>query len=203
MDIICHGVPSPLFFRKWMDDIKLRYGENIKEFSFRHKDYEGKRSVFETKVVYDSKVVYENNYKSPYYYSFVNEDSYRESCYSCRYATEKRIGDITIGDCDSWREYPDFYPDVAKSTILINSDKGFRLWNEFCQCFTTENLDYKKECYSNHQLRRPSVRKPVRDRLYVDMKTIPWDEMTRKYAYRKGNIVRRILVNLIKIVKRR
>lgn len=202
IDIICHGVPSPLFFRKWLENVKRKYGYDIQEFSFRHKDYEGKRSVFETKIVYDAKVVYEANYKSPYYYSFVNENSYRESCYTCQYATEKRLGDITIGDCDSWRAYPDFYPEVAKSSILINSSKGLRLWSELRQYFTTCDMDYDKECWINHQLRRPSVRKPIRDRLYADIKTESWNGIVQKYTYRKGNIVKRILINLMKIAKK-
>jgi len=102
IDIICHGVPSPQFFNRWIQEIKSKYGENPIQLLFRHKDDRKNRlSAFETKIVYETKTVYEAAYNSPYYLSFIRADSYRECCYRCKYAQESRVGDISIGDCDS------------------------------------------------------------------------------------------------------
>ncbi len=199
IDIICHGVPSPQFFNRWIQEIKSKYGENPIQLLFRHKDDRKNRlSAFETKIVYETKTVYEAAYNSPYYLSFIRADSYRECCYRCKYAQESRVGDISIGDCDRWREYPHFYPEEAKSSIMINTEQGERLWKMAQNRFIFQYLDYEKECEINHQLRRPSVRKKIRDRIYRDLKELNWKSLTKKYCRANISPIKKILVRIIR-----
>ena len=67
---------------------------------------------------------------SPYYYYYLANTIFRDSCYNCRFASEPRQGDLTIGDY--WRietAHPDIKIDETKgiSCVLANSDKGQRL----------------------------------------------------------------------------
>lgn len=202
IDIICHGVPSPDFYSKWMEEIKKEHGSGIKEFAFRHKDKKEFRSMFETKITYDDKVIYEPNVISPYYALFSSEDTYRESCYSCKYAKEMRISDITIGDCDSWRLYPHFNPEEPKSSIMINTKKGNELWESMKNMIEYQNMDYEKECISNHQLRRPSARKPIRNTIYQDVNSLSWDELKDRYGYKKPKLVKRVAIAAVKLLNK-
>lgn len=201
MDIICHGVPSPKFFGRWINEIKKEHGDNIMELLFRHKnDKKNRRSAFETKITYKTKVIYEASNNSPYYKLFISEDSYRECCYRCKYAQENRVSDITIGDCDSWHKYLDFYLQDVKSSILINSTQGEKLWNLTKENFMYQKLDYEKECQINHQLRRPPVRKSIRNNLYEDLNLLDWKSIKRKYGSKEISILKKIFIRLMKIM---
>ena len=67
--------------------------------------------------------------KNGYYTLFMKERSFRKSCYQCQFAEDKRVGDITIGDCNTWGDYANFYPDKPISILLVNSFKGEALFN--------------------------------------------------------------------------
>ena len=52
-DIICHGVPSPKVWQKYLEYQKEKYGEQIKDISFRNKD--NGWSLFQTKISFQTK----------------------------------------------------------------------------------------------------------------------------------------------------
>jgi hypothetical protein len=68
--------------------------------------------------------------KDIYLRAFLAGLTYRESCYSCRYARRDRVGDITIGD------FWGLSKDIASlsgakdgvSVVLVNTDKGEKLF---------------------------------------------------------------------------
>ena len=62
---------------------------------------------------------------------FFKSYTYRENCYSCPFASEERVGDLTVGDFWGFHEeYPSY--DVKQglsngkgiSCLLVNTDKG-------------------------------------------------------------------------------
>ena len=75
----------------------------------------------------------------------MKERSFRKSCYQCQFAEDKRVGDITIGDCNTWGDYANFYPDKPISILLVNSFKGEALFNMIKDNIEYENLDFEKE----------------------------------------------------------
>ena len=72
----------------------------------------------------------------------MNNVALKESCYACRYANRKRVGDITIGDFlgrlsgKIRTQHP--------SIVLVNSDKGEEHWKELVAS-AGENLAFE-EC---------------------------------------------------------
>ena len=95
IDIICHGVPSVKMLK---DDLSYLSGKKkikIENVKFRDKEYgwgvTGSLANGKSKVKYDA-------LNSPYYFYFLNGEVYRDSCYNCRFASEERQGDITLGD---------------------------------------------------------------------------------------------------------
>lgn len=198
VDLICHGVPSPAFFEKYL---KNEIGLPLKRFKFRHKlDVKKRRSAFD--IVYEKneeghKII--SGSKDLYYKLFLNGQSYRESCYICKFADDSRVGDITIGDCDSWKKTSKFGDEIVVSTILINTDLGENFWRVVQDDFTYDKLDYEEECISNHQLRRPVVRPSIREKLYDDIEKLSWKEIVKKYGDNrlKGNVVK-IMLKLFK-----
>lgn len=180
IDIICHGVPSPGFFKQYL---QKQIGKNIESYTFRHKlDKEQKRSAFEAVIVKNGKRKIIPGVEDIYYKAFITGSSYRESCYSCKYADKQRVGDITIGDCDSWRRYQEFKATEITSSIIINTTQGKELWDAVHNKFKYVNMDYEEECIANHQLCRPTVRPSIRDKIYSDLKNMDWRKIQRKYG---------------------
>lgn len=182
IDLICHGVPSPLFLEK---DLKA-YGSDVKEFSFRNKKFFFKsRSMFilsisRSKNKHGGKKVMYN--RDPFYSLFTSNLSFRESCYDCKFASINRVGDITIGDCDSYKLYPDFHLKEATSTVLVNSDKGKILWKEMSEYFEYRELDLNKEVEVNTQLQRPSRYPENYQDIIEDINTKDIRYLQKKYA---------------------
>lgn len=125
------------------------------------------------------------------------------SCYYCQYARKERVSDITMGDCDSDKLYPSFYPYESKSIALINTDKGLAAWNNVKDLFASTELDYEKEIVANTCLRNPSVMPSGRKNIYGDLKKLKWRNFSDKYIHKPTKLavikifIQRILNNKI------
>lgn len=127
VDLICHGVPS---LRMLRDDLSYVSGGStaaIQDVRFRDKRYGwGVKGSF---LSGDSRVRY-NAGTSPYYFYFLKGEVYRESCYHCRFPSEGRQGDITLGDYwgvqEALTSRMGVDPDKGVSCVLVNTDKGRR-----------------------------------------------------------------------------
>ena len=129
IDIICHGVPSMKMLRDDLGYVTGKKKMNIRDVKFRDKQYGwgvlGSITGDGTKIKYHSGT-------SPYYFYFLNGEIYRESCYNCRFPSEGRQGDITLGDYWGIRqelasEMGEVDLDKGVSCVLVNNDKG-REW---------------------------------------------------------------------------
>jgi coenzyme F420-reducing hydrogenase beta subunit len=97
VDIICHGVPSPGVFSKYIDFLTRKYGRRVTNFQFRNKRYEWERPVI--KVSFEKgKDKWWFTTEDVYYENFNKGNFHRPSCFNCKYACLKRYGDVTIGD---------------------------------------------------------------------------------------------------------
>jgi coenzyme F420-reducing hydrogenase beta subunit len=198
IDIICHGVPSPEFWRKYIHEIKSKRNRDISKYTFRNKRRGTQKSVFESTIKVNDKERYIYSMRDTYYAPFVRCDSYRYSCYHCQYASLERISDITIGDCDSRREYKDYNPDKTMSTILINTEKGFNWWKKVEKLFNYTNLDLVKESIINTPLYYPSLMTANRNLIYNDLDNFTWKKFKKKYTKSNNflHIVKKIVAKL-------
>ena len=173
MDLICHGVSSPLLFRKYIEWLEDKCGSPIKEYDFR--DKKGGWGLG-YKYKYKYKYKYGACSIDPYYSRFLAGDTYREACYQCKYCTPERVGDITIGDY--WgieKEHPKFFSTKGVSCVLINTDKGINAWNSSASLFYTLESEFDKVARHNGNLLHPTVRKnDVRDRIYLGIYEENW-----------------------------
>ena len=173
MDLICHGVSSPLLFRKYIEWLEDKCGSPIKEYDFR--DKKGGWGLG-YKYKYKYKYKYGACSIDPYYSRFLAGDTYREACYQCKYCTPERVGDITIGDY--WgieKEHPKFFSTKGVSCVLINTDKGINAWNSSASLFYTLESEFERVARHNGNLLHPTVRKnDVRDRIYLGINEEKW-----------------------------
>ena len=212
IDIVCHGVPSPKFLKKYLEAEKIKIKndnkyldkENNVEITFRNKDNQTKqRSVYEFKFEKLNKVKRIPASTDVYYSAFLKNDSYRMSCYYCKYANTNRVGDITIGDCDSWREQERFNDEEAKSIILINSNKGCELWKQINKLFEFRKLNIDIEIAINGPLREPSSKTLKRAEIYEDLNNLSWKEFNKKYKPKNSLVfIKKIIIKAIKAINK-
>jgi len=193
MDIICHGVPSPKFFNK---DLGL-YAANNSEIS--SVQFRKKHPLFKSRSLYFLTIVKKHkpcvsmcfrksslNLKlDPYFSLFSKGWTLRRSCYQCHYSNLQRVGDITIGDCDSHVNYPSFHPHEATSVVIINTVAGINLWERTSQYFDFINLDIQKEAEVNVPLRESFKCPPERETIYEEINRLPIQEIKKRYAQKK------------------
>ena len=131
VDIMCHSVPSPLFFEKYKEYIlKIKHATKILDINFRDKSKYGyKYSMMTVKT--DNGIYSEGIDTDPFLRAFFGDLSVRPSCYNCHFKTQKRVSDITIWDCFNVNEIDKSFDDDKGTTrILVQSIKGLDIIND-------------------------------------------------------------------------
>ncbi len=136
IDIICHGVPSPMVWQKYKAQFELSDTSSI---SFRDKSNSWKR--YEVVVSKDLKeVVRETIEQNVYMKLFLSDLCLRPSCAICPAKDGKSKSDITIADFWGIQHiHPEFDDDKGCNLVLINSEKGIELFNSLDECDKIES----------------------------------------------------------------
>lgn len=139
IDVLCHGVPSPLVWESFLNNLKDEYKSSIKNINFRNKDNGWKK--YSVNIVFENNKKYQSSYlEDDYMKLFLSEICLRPSCYECKFKKLDRDSDITIGDCWGIEKYlPEMDDDMGTSAMFIHTNKGFQLF-EMIQ----DSLVYKK-----------------------------------------------------------
>ncbi len=126
VDCVCHSIPSPLIFSKYIQSIERVDGKII-DFSFRNKkDGWNNYNLYYKTCVGEKYLPHKGNY---YMEGFLDGLYNRESCNSCPVKTRAGYAsDITIGDYWHAKELtPEIYNENGVSAVLVNSVKGKEL----------------------------------------------------------------------------
>lgn len=128
VDVICHGVPSPLAFEKYVADFLHKKDEKILSVNFRDKKYGWEPYCLTVKTNYDTYST--NNQKDLFIRAFLENLILRKSCGQCPFARFPRQGDITLGDFWKVEKFSRNLNDGhGTSLVLINSIKGKKYFN--------------------------------------------------------------------------
>lgn len=190
VDIVCHGVPSPRLFERYTDYLGKKLGEPIKSYNFRSKKRHGWGLFYELETAQKAKGG--SGFDDPYYNAFLNCKTYREGCYSCRFANCNRQGDITLADF--WGiEYinPKFYSKNGVSLVLVNTEKGKKLWQSLDNCIESTESTLEQAVKMNKNLSEPSSRPECRSSIY-DGFDGDFEKYVNQKLYVKFDIKRKI-----------
>lgn len=142
-DLICHGSPSPELLEKFLNDY---------DYSLNHTESIVFRKKMDFGLSLSPNVKELNGIQDAYTFAFLKSIDYTENCYSCKYAQENRVGDITLGD--AWgSDLPEEEQKAGVSLVLVQNDKGKALLDNM----TLLDIDSNKAKDANKQLRHPSV----------------------------------------------
>ena len=194
-DLICHGVPSYAYFRKFIKWCEEKNNGKIVEYSFRSKDNAGWSLAGTYTIEKDGKktvkkVFYFDNY---YYHYFLNGDIYRDSCYNCKYANIYRPGDFTLGDLWGAEKIKlNFNIDNGCSLLLVNSSKGEKLLKGISVDLQKISLDFA--LHNNKQLYTPSKKSLNRNEILEEYCSCSASQIQKNYCskYRRKRLLARI-----------
>ena len=173
IDLICHGVPPLRMLNDYLQILAKKFGGTIENLVFRDKSRgkqfcarmdvdgkKGKRCIFLTPT-----------YLS-YYAYFLKGATYRENCYSCPYASLKRVSDLTIGDYWGIEQFHGEELGSEKtpnrkdwSCILINTDKGRLFLQQYKDNLFLMPTEASWVAEKNQQLNAPSIKNDRREKL--------------------------------------
>ena len=206
VDLVCHGVPSMKMLRDDLSYVSDGKISGIEEIRFRDKSYDW---GVKGSVLFDGKKIKYNAGTSPYYFYFLKGEVYRESCYHCRFPSEERQGDITLGDY--WGVRQDLValmgnvdPDMGISCILVNSEKGKRWLASIENKLSIAPSDRKSVEKRNRQLTGPSVPLPEHEELlekYIEKGYTAFRDGYKKHF--KDHIIRTVKNMIPSKIKRK
>lgn len=185
LDFICHGVPSQKFFDMYIEELENRHKGTISDFSFRVKDNKYKHAHgfrYSVRINDQTKQVNGAYSMSSYYNAFCQYVFFRESCYTCRYATLKRQSDITLADFWGIEKYDSSYEtDKGVSMIITNSKKGQELFHSIGDKIKCDEFPVDYGVSSNRCLTKPSEKPPQRDAIIDSLNRFGYEITAEKY----------------------
>lgn len=193
-EILCHGVPSPGLFAKYVAHLERKLHGKVLDVQFRNKERDGWGSEHRTCVVYQDKKGNVLKYRPllPAYFSaFFYGVNLRQSCYRCVFAKPERVADLTLGDYwGSWRKYGKRF-DEGISVVSVNSQKGSRL-AEIVEknCAFFQMLTQEEAMWSNDNFDHPVKYPAERTAFYQSQKTYRglWKKAYLTRTYRKKTL---------------
>lgn len=166
-DLICHGANTPIVLRDFVQFLKEKVGIEVKDINFRDKSYGWHKS--KTSIIdHRGANIVNKNFTNVYNNIFYSHFALRPSCYTCPFAQDSRVGDITIGDY--WgieNYYPDFDDNRGVSLVLVNTDKGMELFKDVLDSF--EYLETKRDTIWQRALIEPAHVNKERRRKFWDL----------------------------------
>ncbi len=126
VDVICHAVPSPKVFKKYIELCKMRFPD-IQKIVFRDKAFGYSYTTMSIYYKEDGKmkVCRKSRYLDEWYRLFFDGYCNREVCYSCPYQFGKRESDITIWDCyEANKLAPDLDNNKGVTNLIAWTEKG-------------------------------------------------------------------------------
>ena len=124
VDLLCHAVVPYKYFKHEIEShVKIKDADDC---VFRSNDKLNHRFTILNK---NRDILYSRSYLfNKYYLGYYLGVTHRESCIGCKYASQNRIGDLTIGDLLGTFDNIHSLNDGKKnSIILVNTSKGDEL----------------------------------------------------------------------------
>ncbi|SEQ25367.1 MULTISPECIES: Coenzyme F420 hydrogenase/dehydrogenase, beta subunit C-terminal domain [Butyrivibrio] len=127
VDLVCHGVPSPLLWRKYLEYCNGKKHKIIKA-NFRSKHFGYHMASMECKFD-DGIKIFASARTNMMLKCFFKNVADRYSCYNCKFKTIDRCSDLTVYDCWHAEELSSEIVDDDKgyTNVILQSEKGVQL----------------------------------------------------------------------------
>lgn len=181
VDVICHGVPSPKLWRKYVQYVESEVDAKLINVNFRCKD-DGWSDFGIKRMDSNHKAMYVSKDKDPYMLMFLRDYCLRPSCYEC-VAKQHKLSDLTIADF--WginKVLPEMNDRNGVSLVILRTGKGSELFDRIKTDIVCKKVSYEDGVRGNPAEYRSAKRPEERNYFFDDMAALSFDELKAKYA---------------------
>ena len=188
IDLVCHGVPSPFFFKKNLTFLEKEYGDHVVDFKFRAKKKSGWRSyvkyVFnQRKPIWD--FLGKNYYTHAFHLGYFN----RASCYTCDFSRSERVGDITLSDFWGAEKHCRSLKKARKwgfNLVMCNTPQGRSLYETVLKYVESMECPVEWAIQGDVRLRHTEQRPGMRDKAYKLLSEKGYAYMSSVYGIKES-----------------
>lgn len=181
-DIICHGVPSPAVWARYVRTRQQKAGAAATSVSFRDKAsgwYEyGMKMTFEDGSVYQMPAR-----KDSYLRAFTRNLTLRPSCYACAFKGVHRSADFTLADF--WgvnKVLPEMYDNKGTSLVFIHSPKGLAVFEALKDQLQLCPADPDAAVLHNSAMHCSAPRPANRDAFWETLQTADFEKTVARFC---------------------
>lgn len=191
-EIVCHGGGSPRMLRDHITNIGEQQNSPVVRIDHTSKCRPWSILIQKTICMglQNGEQIVRDSSEDAYLSLFLNGVVYRDSCYTCPFASLPRIADITLGDFFGFGVpvRHRFKTQGGISQIVVNTGRGQALFDEACAKYGMRQQCRMEECMIfNHNLWRPSPRHALRDEVFDTYRKEGFKAVEQKYYQAASN----------------
>lgn len=200
-DLICHGVPSPMVWRKYLEYRQTLERSKIKKIFFRDKGHGWHN--WHLAIDFENGTHYaQSQFQDKMIVSYLRGKCSRLSCYDCKFKQKCRTADFTLADFWGIQDFaPELDDDKGISSCYVNSEKAQQLFERAKIHLKVTELDFNMAVSGNLAMIESEHLPENRNDFLKEMKRKPFemaygeciDEMSFGTKIRWG--MRRLLGN--------
>lgn len=200
MDFLCHGVPSPKVWKKYVEAMKEKYGAGAFRFRSKAVGYRRSAVAFETA---DGRLLHTETSEDEdvrfMHRAFYGLFSSRPSCHACAFKGRDRATDITLGDLWHIGKYASDMDDDRGTTFLaVHTKKGRLLLQSAFD--TVRQVPVPLEAYLKDDgvnMICSMTPNPRREAFLRDLDTMTISELSRIYLRQKRNPIKELAKQIL------
>lgn len=202
VDLICHGVPSPMIWQRYINE--LGDGKKLSAMTFRDKSKGWNSGVLKYRFE-DGSEIDENYSESVYIKGFIQNCFLRPSCYNCNFKTLDRVSDFTLGDFWGVESIlPKLKDNKGISLVFVHSEKSDRMMKEIKKNIYLCEVEIENSITWNSCAIKSLELLPNRNKFFRYVDEISVKEAVDKSLYKsKLKRISERQLNLIKRIKRK
>lgn len=189
-DIVCHGVPSPDVWRKYVQYQEKKHSAPVSKVSFRNKDTGWKS--YSISIAFENGRFYRKSQADDMFMRGFLSDLYlRPSCYACNFKGEKRSSDITLADFWGVEDlYPECYDSMGVSLVYLHTDKAKQIFSEIEEKIECHEVDGHSAVQRNSAIIKAPKVPEKRSEFMKALQGEPYIRVMKKYCRRPFNLKR-------------
>jgi len=182
MDLICHGVPSPAVWKKYVEYREEKVGFPIQRISFRMKNEGWKR--YSVSFLFEDNAEYQQTLdKDLYMQAYLKNICLRPSCYACNFKTLHRQSDITLADFWGIQNVlPEMDDDKGTSLVFVNSANGKSMFDQIKDKILYKEVNINKVVSYNLSAIKSVEQNPKRKKFFEELYKLSFDKLVNKYC---------------------
>ena len=181
-DFVCHGVPSPLVWKKYVELREAKALSKTNRVFFRNKQKGWKEYSLKFEFQ-NGKEFIKSVIDDLFLRGFARDLYLRPSCYECRFKGTNRPSDITLADFWGVESIcPEMYDNKGTSLLILNSEKGNSLFDLISNSTINKEVDLKAAISFNSAAIKSVSMPKKRDDFFAELNSISAKKLFNKYC---------------------